>query len=403
MNISFQDYRKDDIHGTSLYPATMIAPVQNLVMKSIIDTDEIRTVYDPYHGSGTSLYEAIKINNKCEVYGFDINPLAHLLTYIKLKGVTENISKDIDIIGELVETAPNITLKFHNIEKWFRKDIIVSLSKIRWSIIQIKSKRNRLYFWSIFSKLVRKYSNSRPSTYKLHIRNSEDIVKIKNNVIEDFLTEIRVNAKKFNIKAKCVNLIKGDVLKLGHKIESHSIDLTITSPPYGDNQTTVTYGQFSSLPLFWIDKKDLKLEGWELDNYSIIDRKSLGGSNKNQLSDIGIELISPYLSKIDKIKQRKVINFFADYFISLDHICDVTKKYIVMTLGNRTVDGTNIDLTSITSKYLEIKGFENLQLLDRTIPNKRMAPIVSYKEGSPIYSMNKEYVIIHKRKGFSTN
>lgn len=403
MNISFQNYRKDDIHGASLYPATMIAPVQNLVMKSIIETDEIRTVYDPYHGSGTSLYEAVKIDNKCEVYGFDINPLAHLLTYIKLKGVTQKISIDINTIEELVENAPDVSFEFYNIEKWFREDIIASLSKIRWSIIQIESKRNRLYFWSVFSKLVRKYSNSRSSTYKLHIRSSEDIAKIKNNVIGDFLTEIKINANKFDIKSKRVNLIKGDVLKLGHKIESNSIDLTITSPPYGDNQTTVTYGQFSSLPLFWIDKKDLKLEGWELDNYSIIDRKSLGGSHKNQLSEIGYELINPYLNKIAKPKQGKVINFFADYFLSLDHICHVTRKYIVMTLGNRTVDGTNIDLTSITSKYLEIQGFENLQLLDRAIPNKRMASIVSYEKGNPIYSMNKEYVIIHKRKSFSIN
>ncbi|WP_201558549.1 modification methylase [Psychrobacter sp. 72-O-c] len=398
MNISFQDYRKNDIHGVSLYPATMIAPVQNMVMKSIFEVDKIKTVYDPYHGSGISLYEAIKIDENCEVYGFDINPLAHLLTYIKLKGVTKNIYNDVNAVKELIQCAPCTPLEFDNIGKWFRKDIIASLSEIRWSITQIKSKRNRLYFWSIFSKLVRKYSNTRSSTYKLHIKSSEDIAKVKNNVIEDFLTQIKLNAKKFDVRAKHVNLIKGDVLKLGNKIRPNSIDLTITSPPYGDNQTTVTYGQFSSLPLFWIDKKDLKLEGWELDNYSIIDRKSLGGSSRNQISQTGFSLIEPYLSKISKPKQRKVLNFFADYFLSLDHICNVTKKYIVMTLGNRTVDGINIDLTSITSKYLEIKGFDNLELLNRSIPNKRIPSIVSYHEGVPIHSMSKEYVIIHNKK-----
>ena len=31
-----------------------------------------------------------------------------------------------------------------------------------------------------------------------------------------------------------------------------SVDLICTSPPYGDNHTTVTYGQFSILPLLWI-------------------------------------------------------------------------------------------------------------------------------------------------------
>ena len=57
--------------------------------------------------------------------------------------------------------------------------------------------------------------------------------------------------------------------------------ISITSPPYGDNATTVTYGQFSSLSLRWIDPKDLCLEGWELDNYSIIDSKSMGGTVKD--------------------------------------------------------------------------------------------------------------------------
>lgn len=400
MDISFQNYRKDDIHGVSLYPATMIAPVQNMILKHLFENDDIKTVYDPYHGSGTSLYEAIMIDPDCSIYGFDINPLAHLITNTKLKGVTNNILSDIAKVEEFITIAPATEFTFPNIEKWFRDDIIISLRKIKWAISGIKSKRNRLYFWSVFSKIVRKYSNTRSSTYKLHIKKHEDILNIKNNVITDFLSEISINAKYFHVKAKKVNILKGDVLILGKKIQKNSIDLTITSPPYGDNQTTVTYGQFSSLPLFWIDSKDLELEGWELDNYSIIDSKSLGGSRRNDLSDPGKTLLLPFLTKISKVKQKKVINFFADYFLSLDHICEVTKKYIVMTLGNRTVDGINIDLTTITAEYLKIKGFDSIERLDRAIPNKRIPQIVSYHEGNPVYSMNREYVIIHKRTNY---
>lgn len=397
-DISFSNYRKNDIHGVSLYPATMIAPVQHKIMANLFAEDNISSVYDPYHGSGTALFEAAKLDQSCNIIGCDINPLAHLITYSKLKGVTKKIKDDIQSLSFLIEQSPNYDFEFHNINKWFRADIIHSLKKIRWAITQISSKRNRAFFWIVFANIIRKYSNSRSSTYKLHIKDILDINRLQNNVIRDFQNQIEKNYPKFTLRVRNVTLLKGDVLKMSRKLKNRSMDLTITSPPYGDNGTTVPYGQFSSLALYWIDSKDLNLEGWELDNYSKIDRMSLGGQSKNILSQFGNSLIEPYLSKISKEKQNKVINFFADYFISLDDICRVTNKYIVMTLGNRTVDRVNINLTEITSKYLESNGFMLLDTLTRDIPMKRTPKLTSKVRNEAVSSMNEEFVIIHSRQ-----
>ena len=61
-DISYKDYRRsDDIHGTVLYPAVMVAPVQKAVLQDLKknSTDySIRTIFDPFHGSGTALYES---------------------------------------------------------------------------------------------------------------------------------------------------------------------------------------------------------------------------------------------------------------------------------------------------------------------------------------------------------
>ncbi|MBH2029521.1 MAG: modification methylase [Moraxellaceae bacterium] len=397
-DISFSNYRKNDIHGVSLYPATMIAPVQHKIMATLFQEDNICSVYDPYHGSGTALFEAAKLDQSCNIIGCDINPLAHLITFSKLKGVTQKIKDDIQSISLLIEQSPNYDFEFHNINKWFRADIIHSLKKIRWAITQISSKRNRAFFWIVFANIIRKYSNSRSSTYKLHIKDIVDINRLQNNVIRDFQNQVEKNYPKFTLRVRNVTLLKGDVLKMSRKLRDRSMDLTITSPPYGDNGTTVPYGQFSSLALFWIDSKDLNLEGWELDNYSKIDRMSLGGQPKNALSQFGNSLIEPYLSKISKEKQNKVINFFADYFISLDDICRVTDKYIVMTLGNRTVDRININLTDITSKYLESNGFMLMDTLTRDIPMKRTPKLTSKVRNEAVSSMNEEFVIIHSRQ-----
>lgn len=398
IDISFAKYKRNDIHGVSLYPATMIAPVQQTILEKFFVNEQINSVYDPYHGSGTALFEAAKLNLNCQITGCDINPLAHLITYSKLKGVTQKIKDDIQSILFSIETAPEYDFEFHNINKWFRIDIISSLKKIRWAITQISSKRNRAFFWIVFANIIRKYSNSRSSTYKLHIKELVDINRLQNNVIRDFQKQVENNYHKFTLKAPNVTLLKGDVLKISRQLNDRSIDLTITSPPYGDNGTTVPYGQFSSLALFWIDPKDLKLEGWELDNYSKIDRMSLGGQCKNTLTHFGQTLLEPYLKEISKEKQTKVVNFFADYFISLDDICRVTDKYIVMTLGNRTVDRININLTEITSRYLESNGFKLVDTLSRDIPMKRTPRLTSKVGNESVSSMNEEFVIIHSRQ-----
>ncbi|MDC4624455.1 modification methylase, partial [Acinetobacter baumannii] len=79
-------------------------------------------------------------------------------------------------------------------------------------------------------------------------------------------------------------------------------------------------------------------------------------------------------------------------------ICRVTDKYIVMTLGNRTVDRININLTEITSKYLESNGFMLIDTLTRDIPIKRTPKLTSKVRNEAVSSMNEEFVIIHSRQ-----
>lgn len=397
-DISFRNYKKNDIHGLALYPATMVAPVQNIILQKLLKSEDICSVFDPFCGSGTALYEALELSPDIELIGCDINPLAYLITKVKLRGITKNIKIDIENLKNYLNIVEIDDFSFQNMDKWFRSDIVDSLKKIRQSIILIKSNRNRLYFWSILSTFIRKYSNTRSSTYKLHVKNIESIQRMKNNLIDDFLASVEQNISKFTISSPNVRLYKNDSLKQLAKFKKDSIDLSISSPPYGDNATTVPYGQFSSLALNWIDKKDLSLAGWELNNYSAIDRKSLGGFYKGPIeNEIGNLLLQPYLDNISQSKQKKVISFFRDYFLFLDELCRVTKKYIVLTLGNRTVDGVNINLTSITQKYLEHKNFRNIYECDRDIPNKRIPKLTSKVNNSPVLSMSKEFVIIHKK------
>lgn len=399
-NIAYSDYRKqNDIHGTVLYPAVMVAPIQNEVLSELIRRNQITSVFDPFHGSGTALYEAMEINSNLHLVGCDINPLANLITRVKLQGVSEEIESSYKILKEHIQNYGDVEkIDFPNIKKWFRDDIIDTLSIVKAAILQIENDRDRQFFWVMICDCIRKYSNTRSSTYKLHKMEDEKIEKMENCLVNDYLKAIENGIKKYKKHTDNFILYKQDVLELLKNLPDRIFDIAISSPPYGDNATTVPYGQFSILALYIIDKRDLQLEGWELENYSIIDKKSLGGRKKNlNLSKFERNLIQPYLEKISIGKQGKVISFFDDYFSWLEDLCRVTDKFIVLTLGNRTVDRIKIDLTYITQKFLENKGFKNIEFAEREIPMKRTPKKTSMVDLKPVDSMTKEYVIVHER------
>jgi len=398
-DISYKNYQKrSDIHGTVLYPATMIAPVQKDLLTDILAENKIESIFDPFYGSGTALYEASELNGKIHLIGCDINPLAYLITKTKLHGVSESIYYDISSLELTIKTKEPDNYYFPNMEKWFREDIADDLRRIRLSIMEIDDVDNRLYCWCMFTNIVRKYSNTRSSTYKLHIKQAEKIKQMCNNAIDDFCSMIWKNIDMYQHSSHNFELYKCDTLEKIRTFSNNAFDLSITSPPYGDNETTVPYGQFSSLALQWINSDDLYLDGWELRNYSIIDSNSMGGRDKHSDMDIFCHtLLSPFLNNISESKQQKVINFFNDYFDFLRQLCRVTNQYIILTLGNRTVDNINIDLTNISRLFLENLGFKNLQTISREIPVKRIPRVTSSVDNESVSSMNSEYVIIHKR------
>lgn len=400
-DISYKDYRRsEDIHGTVLYPAVMVAPVQKAVLEDLAAKSEIETILDPFHGSGTALFESHLVFPNAELIGCDINPFANLITKTKLRGVTTEICDDITTIETLLHRPlPEHIHEFPNREKWFRDDIAQSLTAIRNAIMEIGNEQNRLFFWCMMSDIIRRYSNTRSSTYKLHAKEKEKINSMDNHAIDNFIASINNNHPFYEaVHCGTFTLHKQDVFECLQEMAENSIDLIITSPPYGDNATTVPYGLFSSLALRWIDPNDLDLEGWELDNYSAIDTRSLGKAQKiGAFPKLQNDLLTPYVNQISENKRTKVQRFFHDYFACIDYLAKIAKHYIVLTLGNRTVDRVKIDLAQITGEYLEANGFIEVQTASRDILNKRTPPLTSSVNDQPVESMSKEYVLIYSK------
>jgi len=123
--------------------------------------------------------------------GQDINPLSILLCRAKsgpfyAESANERTK---DLLARLrADGSTKLEANFTGIKKWFRGDVAIALSKIRRAIRPERYLWCRRFFWLALAETVRQTSNSRTTTYKLHIRTPEDIQSRDHSPLEIFET-----------------------------------------------------------------------------------------------------------------------------------------------------------------------------------------------------------------------
>ncbi len=397
----FKGVKKEGLHTLGRYPATMVAPMQNELLSILIRQNEnIKTLLDPFMGSATTLVEGCNLG--LDVTGIDINPYAVLLGEVKTCMYDlERINTMLNNVEEKLfsESYHYSIHTFNNIDKWFKTDIINSLSKIRQVIIEEKDIWIKKFLWICFSEVIYRHSNTRTNTFKLHLKTMTDIESIEDNCFEMFIKLIKSNMEVLNTSFQPnAKIYSGDSINVLKGLNK-CFDVICTSPPYGDNATTVTYGQASILYLKWIDFTDLDCDKELLSNYSRIDSVSLGGRlNKNELPNI--PEAHNYINSLSENKQDKVKRFISDYYVVLKELCNVLNNggYMVFTVGNRKVDGIQQPLDKITEYTFRNLSLKKINTFTRTIPTKRIPFRVSnVKNNGSVKSINKETIIIYKK------
>lgn len=361
INWDFTDFTTQYLtHRFHSYPARFIPQIPKTFIK--LFTDESDWILDPFCGCGTTCVEAF-YNGRNSV-GNDFNPLATLISKVKttlikqddlrylkreMTRVKEFIDLDREIIEKRIKNMPN-----RKISKIFDKEMINELETIREKILELKEERKLgLYdlarvalsstIWSIVEN-----------------GNIEDIFSTyfsKINFMSEVLTELEDKIKT----QPTVNLINGDSRFL--KVNSDSVDLIVTSPPYVN---ALDYYRIHMYNMLWL--------GMDFDLF----RKHEIGGHSHFISN-RFRLLSEYLGDMlrSMIEMNRVLK---------------KGKLCVIVIGNSSLEYELIESYKHFIDFSKYIGFRHLKTIFRNIDTTKKYT------SADIGKIDDEYIIVLQKE-----
>lgn len=415
------DFREDDTkisnHGFHSYPAMMIPQVARRLIETYGSDAEV--LCDPFMGTGTSILEAKLHPNFKVAYGVDINPLARLVAKVKTTPIPHGIlsqfanlvmdCSDEEIANANMKKADIDLPDFNNIEYWFKPQVIRDLAIIQRTIESVDCADPKIredikdFLLVSFSETVRLASNTRNGEFKLYRMAPEALKKHHPQTSSIFREKTTANLERMQAFEReagdCSIHILNEDTRERTSIPDKSVDIIVTSPPYGDSFTTVAYGQFSRLSLEWL--------GFDSKEVRKIDKIGLGGI---PAPDLNTSLESPLLSStirkisdIDPKRAKEVLSFYLDFNLCVEEIDRFMKPggYLCFVVGNRTVKKQQIPTDDIIVELFQAQSdYLHEKTIVRNIPNKRMPKVNSPTnvKGELSSTMNHEYIVILQKQ-----
>jgi len=378
------------------YPATMIPQIGIEIFKEL-DIKKGKML-DPYCGSGSSFVVGLDRGLK-EMEGFDINPLAVLISSAKFTKVNPiELKQKAKLIKDKLfeysftnEIDSNIEIpNVYNIDFWFSKRSKNELALIKSLLMNINNINIRRFMLVPYSETVRECSYTRNSEFKLFRMKEEDMKKFDPNCVDVFINKL--DKAIYVYEHYYYPLLDGAKLHFGYTEfpqRENYFDIVLTSPPYGDSRTTVAYGQFSTLTNEWLG----------ITHARQIDNMLMGGKTIKDKYKSGI--ISHYINQVEKVSLKRALEVSAFYFDLEKSIEDVSKSVkqggkIIYVVGNRMVKDVLLPTDQFIAEKFEARGFRHLLTYERLLTNKAMPTqnSPSNQSGVKRSTMTKEYIIV---------
>lgn len=394
---------KRDTHCFHSYPAMMIPQVAGRLLDTYAPSASL--LFDPYCGTGTSLVEA-NLRGTSAI-GTDLNPLARLIATAKTTPINEQVLdryiRDCNsyTFGLRFGAAPRsaVAPSADTLDYWFKPETAEALAALRGYIDEITDAAAAAFFKVAFSETVRDVSLTRNGEFKLFRMAPHQIPGHNPDpfaVFEGKLVRNRAGLLAFLHRRRDhpTTTVYGFNSSEGipeEHVAPESVDAVVTSPPYGDSQTTVAYGQFSRLSSEWLGLPDPRS----------VDKRLMGGRPLKHLPAFDCHPLDAALAEIaaqDDKRAGEVAAFYVDYAASIRNVARVVRPggHVAYVVGNRRVKGVELPTDVATKALFEREGFAHVETVVRAIPSKRMPSRNSptNETGKSDVTMNAEYVVV---------
>lgn len=329
---SFRDCKTQYFtHTFHPYPARFIPQIPSTFIK--LFTKEGETVLDPMCGCGTALVEALLHNRNA--IGNDLNPLAVLISKVKTTLISE-------------EEFRYFNLKLEGLTK---KEMLLGVQAINQVLLEIKQEGyGKLYDFGKVALSASVWS----------VKNgNKDLFKLFRSKVSSMQREMLAMAKAIKSVPE-VKVLCQDATRL--EVESSSVDLIITSPPY-----------VNALDYHRIHKHSMLFLGMD---FTLFKKNEIGGHSC--FASNRFRLLSKYLADMLRcmVEMNRVLK---------------RDKFCVIVVGNSSIEHELIESHKFFARMGSKIGFRTVKTILREIDKRK-------KYTSPaIGKINEEYILVMQK------
>ena len=351
-------YLSHDIHP---YPAKFIPQIPGTLIARLSLRGEL--VLDPFGGSGTTALEALRLGRRA--LSIDANPLGSLIGRVKtstlaepattqelralVAGIRARLASMPDSPEGWIHDYEQYIPAIPNLDKWFEPWPIAELALVKGSIDRLKDPVAVDLASLALSRTVLRASNQESETRYVAV--PDDVAR--GFVLGRFLHELgivveRVRRTSDEIQYGLADFVTEDARFLpSEAYPDSSVDLVVTSPPYGNANDYHLYHRFR---LFWL--------GFEPKDLADVE---IGSHLRHQREQTGF------------------MHYMKDMSMCLQALQRILKpgRYAVLVVGDAIYGGEHHDAATKFTEAARQVGFESVGNLRRPLPDNRR----SFKAG----------------------
>ncbi len=351
VDLGFHDEDSSEMsHDFHAFPAKFPPQLPRLFIEQLTQPGEL--ILDPMMGSGTCIVEAVAL--KRQGIGFDIDPLAVMLSKVKVNRINPEIAQVLGIeiaqrAEEALQSQPGLlerelayrfdpkTREF--VDYWFSPQTQLELMALLCEIEELCDPGTRDFMLLAFSAIIITKSGGVSLAWDLaHTRPhklNQGISKSYKPAIKEFKKRLLKNVASLQQMQRTdgafVHFGNAEALPLQH----NSIDLLFTSPPYASN--AIDYMRAHKFTLIWLRNP--------LDKLSDLRSKYIGGEKVTNYQFLEMppetHKILTKISEVDSKKGLALSRYYSEMKRVLSEAFRVLKpgKAAIFVLGSSLMRG----------------------------------------------------------------